>query len=280
QTTQFSCSEFFFFHSLSPLEYSHTYCNCRSRYLWLIHRPIASARRPRRDNIRGAQPRRRPRLHLPLLISSSGRGYLLRSRGHAYSRVFDLVRYLHIQSSSEDNIELMTYILEHENNHTFIRNEKGVLEDRRWAAKTGLQVCTDELQIAGAIDSALYTTAELFGRPIQDDMDMSLLYMRWTDGGIPQWLAINSRATRQLVSRSIRGLAPQLKADRGMKRSSSGKHEDSSGRIEDDFALANSSPVVDLPGPQRIRDQDYLDPVLHLTPRLAMGISFERTKTV
>lgn len=34
------------------------------------------------------------------------------------------------------------------------------------------QVCTDELQIAGAIDSALYTTAELFGRPIQDDMDM------------------------------------------------------------------------------------------------------------
>lgn len=60
-------------------------------------------------------------------------------RSSLHSRVFDLVRYLNTRSSSEDKIELIPYILEHENNHTFIRNEKGALEDRRWAAKTGLQ---------------------------------------------------------------------------------------------------------------------------------------------
>lgn len=59
-------------------------------------------------------------------------------RSSLHSKVFDLVRYLNTHSRPEDKIELIPYVLEHENNRTFIQNEKGALQDPKWPERLGL----------------------------------------------------------------------------------------------------------------------------------------------
>ncbi|RYP47621.1 hypothetical protein DL768_006350 [Monosporascus sp. mg162] len=55
-----------------------------------------------------------------------------------HSKVFDLIRYLNTYGSAEDKIELIPYILDHENNRSFFQNQKGSLHDKRWATLAGL----------------------------------------------------------------------------------------------------------------------------------------------
>ncbi|OAA62218.1 Amine oxidase [Cordyceps fumosorosea ARSEF 2679] len=59
-------------------------------------------------------------------------------RSSLHSRVFDLIRYLNTYGPAEKKIELMPYILDHENNLSFFQGKKGKLQDTRWAAKAGL----------------------------------------------------------------------------------------------------------------------------------------------
>ena len=59
-------------------------------------------------------------------------------RSSLHAKVFDLIRYLNTHGSAEDKIELIPYILEHENNQSFFRDQKGSLQDSQWATKAGL----------------------------------------------------------------------------------------------------------------------------------------------
>ncbi|KAI1323894.1 hypothetical protein F5Y16DRAFT_424545 [Xylariaceae sp. FL0255] len=59
-------------------------------------------------------------------------------RSSLHSKVFDLIRYLNTHCPAEAKIELIPYILDHENNSSFFRNKKGKLQDPSWAAKAGL----------------------------------------------------------------------------------------------------------------------------------------------
>ncbi|KAK8874883.1 flavin-containing amine oxidase [Apiospora arundinis] len=59
-------------------------------------------------------------------------------RSSLHSKVFDFIRYLNTHGSSENRIELIPYVLDHDNNRSFFRGEKGLLQDPRWAAKAGL----------------------------------------------------------------------------------------------------------------------------------------------
>ncbi|KAI1066949.1 hypothetical protein LB507_011350, partial [Fusarium sp. FIESC RH6] len=59
-------------------------------------------------------------------------------RSSLHSKVFDLIRYLNTHSSVESRIELIPYILDHENNRSFFQGQKGLLQDPRWSAKAGL----------------------------------------------------------------------------------------------------------------------------------------------
>ena len=46
-------------------------------------------------------------------------------RSSLHSKVFDLIRYLNTHSSTEKKIDLIPYILDHENNLSFFQNQKG-----------------------------------------------------------------------------------------------------------------------------------------------------------
>ncbi|KAI0555253.1 hypothetical protein F4679DRAFT_522868 [Xylaria curta] len=59
-------------------------------------------------------------------------------RSSLHSQVFDLIRYLNTHASAADRIELIPYILDHENNLSFFQNQKGRLHDKTWAASAGL----------------------------------------------------------------------------------------------------------------------------------------------
>ena len=59
-------------------------------------------------------------------------------RSTLHTKVFDLVRYLNTHSKLEAKIELIPYVLEHENNKTFIQNKKGALSDSTWPQRLGL----------------------------------------------------------------------------------------------------------------------------------------------
>ncbi|KAI1109312.1 hypothetical protein F5Y14DRAFT_458285 [Nemania sp. NC0429] len=59
-------------------------------------------------------------------------------RSSLHSQVFDLIRYLNTHASAADRIELIPYILDHENNLSFFQNRKGLLQDPKWAADAGL----------------------------------------------------------------------------------------------------------------------------------------------
>jgi phytoene dehydrogenase-like protein len=59
-------------------------------------------------------------------------------RSSLHSLVFDLIRYLNTHAASKDKIELIPYILEHENNRSFFQGNKGFLQDTHWAKTAGL----------------------------------------------------------------------------------------------------------------------------------------------
>jgi monoamine oxidase len=59
-------------------------------------------------------------------------------RSSLHSKVFDLIRYLNTHSSATDRIELIPYILDHENNLSFFQNRKGLLQDKSWGAEANL----------------------------------------------------------------------------------------------------------------------------------------------
>ena len=59
-------------------------------------------------------------------------------RSSLHSKVFDLIRYLNTHGPAESRIELIPYILDHENNKSFFRGQKGLLQDPRWSAKADL----------------------------------------------------------------------------------------------------------------------------------------------
>ncbi|KAI0872140.1 hypothetical protein GGS24DRAFT_491700 [Hypoxylon argillaceum] len=59
-------------------------------------------------------------------------------RSSLHSQVFDLIRYLNTHASAADRIELIPYILDHENNLSFFQNRKGRLQETAWAAAAGL----------------------------------------------------------------------------------------------------------------------------------------------
>jgi phytoene dehydrogenase-like protein len=59
-------------------------------------------------------------------------------RSSLHSKVFDLIRYLNTHSSTENRIDLIPYILDHENNRSFFQNQKGSLQDNKWATKADL----------------------------------------------------------------------------------------------------------------------------------------------
>jgi len=59
-------------------------------------------------------------------------------RSSLHAKVFDLIRYLNTYSSAENKVELIPYVLEHENNQSFIQNMKGGVQDPKWAIKVGL----------------------------------------------------------------------------------------------------------------------------------------------
>lgn len=59
-------------------------------------------------------------------------------RSSLHSQVYDLVRYLNTHNAAEDKVELIPYILEHENNMTYVHNEKKDIDDTTWGAKLGI----------------------------------------------------------------------------------------------------------------------------------------------
>ncbi|KAK8092475.1 FAD/NAD(P)-binding domain-containing protein [Apiospora kogelbergensis] len=59
-------------------------------------------------------------------------------RSSLHSKVFDLIRYLNTHGSAENRIELIPYVLDHDNNRSFFQGQKGLLQDPRWAAKASL----------------------------------------------------------------------------------------------------------------------------------------------
>lgn len=59
-------------------------------------------------------------------------------RSSLHSQVFDLVRYLNKHGPADKKIELIPYILEHDNNMSFFRGQKGKVQDAQWAANAGL----------------------------------------------------------------------------------------------------------------------------------------------
>ncbi|KAK9772550.1 putative Amine oxidase domain-containing protein [Seiridium cardinale] len=59
-------------------------------------------------------------------------------RSSLHAKVFDLIRYLNTHCSAEDRIELIPYILDHDNNRSFFQNHKGRLQEPNWAQKAGL----------------------------------------------------------------------------------------------------------------------------------------------
>ncbi|KAF5532972.1 amino acid oxidase [Fusarium napiforme] len=59
-------------------------------------------------------------------------------RSSLHSMVFDLIRYLNTHGPAENRIELIPYILEHENNKSFFRGQKGLLQDPRWSGDADL----------------------------------------------------------------------------------------------------------------------------------------------
>ncbi|KAF2719789.1 FAD/NAD(P)-binding domain-containing protein [Polychaeton citri CBS 116435] len=59
-------------------------------------------------------------------------------RSSLHTKVFDLIRYLNTHSSVEDRIDLIPYILDHDSNCSFFQNEKGSLQEARWAKKADL----------------------------------------------------------------------------------------------------------------------------------------------
>jgi phytoene dehydrogenase-like protein len=59
-------------------------------------------------------------------------------RSSLHSLVFDLIRYLNTHAASEDKIELIPYVLDHENNKSFFQDRKGSLQDIHWAKTAGL----------------------------------------------------------------------------------------------------------------------------------------------
>ncbi|KAI1171031.1 hypothetical protein F4777DRAFT_594441 [Nemania sp. FL0916] len=59
-------------------------------------------------------------------------------RSSLHSQVFDLIRYLNTHASAADRIELIPYVLDHENNLSFFQNRKGQLQDSKWAKEAGL----------------------------------------------------------------------------------------------------------------------------------------------
>lgn len=59
-------------------------------------------------------------------------------RSSLHSKVFDFVRYLNTHGFVGDKIELIPYILDHENNRSYFQNQKGALQDSKWATEAGL----------------------------------------------------------------------------------------------------------------------------------------------
>lgn len=59
-------------------------------------------------------------------------------RSSLHSQVFDLVRYLNTYGPSGSKVELIPYILEHDNNQSFFQGQKGKVQDEQWAANAGL----------------------------------------------------------------------------------------------------------------------------------------------
>ena len=54
-------------------------------------------------------------------------------RSSLHNQVYGLIRYLNSQSAPEDRVELIPYVLEHENNMTFVQDRKADVEDTAWA---------------------------------------------------------------------------------------------------------------------------------------------------
>ena len=50
-----------------------------------------------------------------------------------HHQVYDLIRFLNDKSAPDDRVELIPYVLEHENNMTFVQNRKAKVEDTTWA---------------------------------------------------------------------------------------------------------------------------------------------------
>ena len=59
-------------------------------------------------------------------------------RSKLHSRVYQFIRYLNTHSRQEDKIELIPYMLEHQNNIAYIRNRKVRVDDVKLAAEFGL----------------------------------------------------------------------------------------------------------------------------------------------
>ncbi|UNI18426.1 hypothetical protein JDV02_004696 [Purpureocillium takamizusanense] len=59
-------------------------------------------------------------------------------RSSLHSKVFDFIRYLNTHGSAEQKVELIPYILDHENNRSFFQGRKGMLQDPHWAAEAQL----------------------------------------------------------------------------------------------------------------------------------------------
>ncbi|KAL8737228.1 MAG: hypothetical protein Q9181_001882 [Wetmoreana brouardii] len=52
-----------------------------------------------------------------------------------HNKVHDLIGYLNSKSAPEDRVELIPYVLEHENNMTFVQDRKAEAEDATWAER-------------------------------------------------------------------------------------------------------------------------------------------------
>ncbi|KAI1810433.1 hypothetical protein GGS20DRAFT_594381 [Poronia punctata] len=59
-------------------------------------------------------------------------------RSSLHSAVFDLIRYLNTHGAAENRIELIPYILDHENNRSFFQGRKGAFQDVGWASHADL----------------------------------------------------------------------------------------------------------------------------------------------
>ncbi|KAL8733966.1 MAG: hypothetical protein Q9166_001727 [cf. Caloplaca sp. 2 TL-2023] len=53
-------------------------------------------------------------------------------RSSLHNQVYDMIRYLNSKSVPEDRVELIPYILGHENNMTFVQDRKTEVEDTTW----------------------------------------------------------------------------------------------------------------------------------------------------